>query len=59
MRRYQPLPARVVKTSFYLDEELLWAAKSMAATDRVTLRTWLTRLVEAEQKRRQAKGKAA
>jgi hypothetical protein len=43
---------RMVKTSFYLPEELLWAAKAMAASDRRSLRAWLTTLVETERRRR-------
>jgi hypothetical protein len=52
-------PARLVKTSFYLSEELLWAAKAMAAGDRLSLRAWLTRLVETERARRAAKRRTA
>jgi hypothetical protein len=59
-----PMPAaahseRVVKTSFYLPENLLWAAKAMAASERLSLRAWLTKLVETERRRRQAKRRTA
>jgi hypothetical protein len=43
---------RLVKTSFYLPEDLLWAAKAMAASDQRSLRAWLTKLVETERRRR-------
>jgi hypothetical protein len=52
-------PARLVKTSFFLPEELLWAAKAMAAGDQLSLRAWLTRLVETERARRHAKRRTA
>jgi hypothetical protein len=50
-----PRATRVVKTSFYLPEDLLWAAKAMAAGDHLSLRAWLTRLVETERARRAAR----
>jgi hypothetical protein len=48
MRTYQPLPPEAVKTSFWLPPDLLEEAKAIAAAERVTLRTWLTRVIERE-----------
>ena len=37
-----------VRTSFFLSAALLEAAKAAARAERVTLRAWLTRLIERE-----------
>jgi hypothetical protein len=53
------MPPEAVKTSFYVPPDLLEAAKAAAAEEQVTLRTWLTRIVERELKRLQRKTEAA
>jgi hypothetical protein len=58
MSRWTP-PPNAVKTSFYLDEAMLHRAKVEAAKDRLSLRGWLVALIEAEFRRRDAKGRAA